>query len=403
MTDLEHELRAAMHEAVDAERGFAREMVQLVRRRHRRHNVLLAVAAAAAVVVAPAAAVAVHVDLARNPPSGAAKRPRALLTELSGVPMPVGINLQLLDASGAWFSTADLQNVTFIQGLPTATSRLDAFARAWGGWVAWAPVSAGCRTPGCAGPSKEFYFFADGAVRATPIGAGYAVASASQRGALWLLTYPQPGDDVASTSANAELVSTDGHQLGLRYRLPAGYLLDRGVGEYLLLTRHGGVSVLWDPRTGQTVRRFPDVFGAGPEQIIWSQGCARCKVQILNALTGQSVRSTLAGHSITTPQPVLSDDGDLLAVRTASGVSVLDTSTGVLTAIPGTDLNSSVWFKFGWLAGSHRLIVIAGPNPATLIPTLYRITSQLGYWDPGDTRLTVAPPGWFQDLTDILP
>jgi hypothetical protein len=409
MTDLEHELRAAMHEAVDAEQGLAREMIQLVRRRHRRHNVVAAIVVLAVALAAPVAAIAAHGELTRSSPPTAHKtkpKPKSQPTDLSGAPMRVGTNMRLLDVSGAWFWSGGAtteQSVQLIAGLPAPAARPDAFARVEGGWVAWSPVSPECRTPDCAGPPKEFYFVADGSLKATPVGSGYAVAEASQRGELWVVTYKRPADDTATASAIAQLVSTAGLRLGSRYQLPPGYLLTRGVGPYLLLRRHDGASVLWDSRAGRMIRQFADVIGAGPEQIAWTQGCASCRVQILNVITGYSVTSRILTDQIAAPQPVLTDDGALLAVRVASGVGVLETGNGTLTVIPGTALSSAAWFKFGWLSGSHRLIIIAGPNPAGLDPSVSTVPLQLGYWQPGDNRLTVAAPGQIQSLIDVLP
>jgi len=40
--------------------------------------------------------------------------------------------------------------------------------------------------------------------------------------------------------------------------------------------------------------------------------------------------------------------------------------------------------SFSWQNGGHRLIVLAEPGNSC------SDTTQLGYWDPGDTRLRVA-------------
>ena len=75
-----------------------------------------------------------------------------------------------------------------------------------------------------------------------------------------------------------------------------------------------------------------------------------------------------------------------MAVRLAHGpVGVLDTGNGELTVIPGTALSSAAWLRMGWLGESHRLVIIAG------------LTADSGFvhfgdWQPGETRLTLAPP-----------
>jgi len=63
---------------------------------------------------------------------------------------------------------------------------------------------------------------------------------------------------------------------------------------------------------------------------------------------------------------------------------VFDTQTRALTVIPGTALRFSVAMSFSWQNGGHRLIVLAEPGNS------FSDTTQLGYWDPGDTRLRVA-------------
>jgi hypothetical protein len=389
MTDLEHRLRTAMHAAVDAEEASPGELIRKVRRRHRRHTVLVVTAALAAILAVPAAIATYGAIVRSSPPPVTHKitpKPSSLPSKLSGLPMPAGTQLQFqfLDRSGAWVTAGHA--VTLIKGLPVPGVRPYTFVRVEGGWVASSPVSPACQAPGCAGPPKEFYFFADGATRATPVGAGYQVASASRPGAVWLMTYPRPSDDIAGTSASAQLLSTAGLPLSHRYRLPAGYLIDRGVGEYLLLSGHNGANVLWNPRTGQTIRQFADVIGAGPSQVVWTQGCQTCRLQILNLTTGDTVTTRIPGSQLATPRPVLSDEGKLMAVRLAHGpVGVLNTGNGELTVIAGTALSNAAWLKIGWQGESHRLVIIAGLKANSGFV-------QFGDWQPGETRLRLAPP-----------
>jgi hypothetical protein len=389
MTDFEHRLRTAMHAAVDAEDASPGELIRQVRRRHRRHTALVVTAALAAILAVPAAVTAYGAIVHSSPPPATHKitpKPSSLPSQLSGLPMPLGteFELQFLDLGGAWATAG--HTIIPIAGLPVPGLRPDTFVRVEGGWVASPPASPSCQAADCAGPPKEFYFFADGATRATPVGAGYEVKSASYPGALWLMAYPRPSDDIAGTSASAQLISTAGRPLSRRYRLPTGYVIDRGVGEYLLLSGHDGANMLWNPRTRQTIRQFADVIGAGPSQVVWTQGCRSCRLQILNLATGDTVTTRVLGSQVATPQPALSDDGKLMAVRLAHGpVGVLDTGNGELTVIPGTALSNAAWLKIGWLGETHRLVIIAGQqaNPGA---------TQFGYWQPGQTRLTLAPP-----------
>lgn len=182
---------------------------------------------------------------------------------------------------------------------------------------------------------------------------------------------------MAKASADIQLLRTTGQPLGPDYRLPAGYLVARGIGRYLLLSRGGtrataqGMNpysaVLWDPRTRRVVDRFPDVIDAGPDAIAWSLQCRGCHVriyvQILNVLTGKSLATPIPGGQPTLLSGSFTDDGTLLAVRLPNQkLAVYNTITRALTVIPGTALNFSAWQTFGWLNGSHTLVVTAGPG-----------------------------------------
>jgi hypothetical protein len=337
--------------------------------------------------------------------------PKHLPTKMTGLPMPAGTNLRLLlmtankypgTVKAAWYSTATRQTEP-IARLPRADY---SFFRHGGGWsVAVIRNTSACAGYWCAGPPVRAYFIADGSLTATRIGAGFQVQSSDRAGAVWLVSYPRSTDNIATTSASAQLVSTTGQPLSPPYRLPAGYLLDRGVGNYLLLSsfrthpRPPYVMELWDPRTGQVVRRVDNVIAVGPGQIAWNPGCRGCHAQVLNVATGKSVTLPIHGGQV---YGIFSDDGRLLAVQlpshgacnatltgsTCSGadgaLGVFDTDTGAFTVLPGTVLRFSVAVSFSWQNGGHRLIVLAEPGNSC------SDTTQLGYWDPGDTRLRVA-------------
>jgi hypothetical protein len=383
MTDFEQTLRTAMHAAVEAEEASPGQLISQVRRRHRRHTALaIGAALAAAALALPAAVIGYGAVIRSTPPTThkTTPGPNLLPSKLRGLPLPAGTNLQVPDLSGGWYSTRTQQTVP-ITGLPAPGIAHFAFVRVDGGWAV-SSAAATCHQVDCAGSPQEFYFVADGALKATPVGAGYQAASASRRGALWLVTYPRPGDDIVTTSASAQLVSTAGRPLGPRYRLPAGYFLNSGVGGYLLLSGTDGANVLWNPRTGQTTRRFADVLAAGPEQVVWTQGCGTCRVQILNVTTGRNLTTPFPASGATTLNPSISADGTLLAALLKGGsLGVLNTVTGALTVIPGTAIRSPVNLAFGWLGLSHRLMVTA---------TFSHMDIQFGYWQPGDTRLWVA-------------
>ncbi len=409
MDDIEDRLRAAMHAAVDAEQPSPGELIRLVVRRHRRRNALVAGAAAVvALAVATSAVIALRSVTVSAPPSTHRHAVAPAPAKMTGLPMPLGTNLQFLvppyNSRGlVLFSTATRRGQP-ISGLPTPPEEYG-FGHVEGGW--WASlirITSYCRTYSCAGPPATYYFIADGSLTATRIGTGvvdHGVSPASRAGALWLLSYPRRSDNMATTSARAQLVSTSGHPLGPLYHLPAGYLIDRGVGNYLLLRKLSGpdVSVLWDPRTRRVVRRIDNVIAASAGQIAWVRSCTGCRVQLLNVSTGASVATPMPGFATWGYDGAFSDDGRLLAVQLPAGatpnprgptrLAVLDTASRALTVIQGATLAFSEWQLFGWEVGSHRLVVSAGPG-TDATTNAYAGPVQVAYWQPGDARLRVA-------------
>ena len=381
-------------------------LIKEARRRQRRRQ--FAIGAGVVLVLAGGVA-ALRGTSPPRPPSAHHSTPphKPLPAKLAGLPMPAGTNLRLLlmtankypgTVKAAWYSTATRQTEP-IAHLPAANW---VFNRVGGGWsVITSRQSSPCAAYQCAGPPRQVYFIGDGSRTATRIGAGFWVLASGRDGAVWLVSYQRSTDNIRTTSARVQLVSTNGQPLSPQYRLPAGYLLDRGVGNYLLLSsfrtrpRPPYVMELWDPRTGQVVRRVDNVFAAGPDQLAWSPGCRGCRAQVLNVSTGKSL--TIPTHGGQFPG-VFSDDGKLLAMQPASGgpLSVFDTETGAFTMLPGTDFRFSVAMSFSWQAGGHRLMVFAAPGNST------SNTTQVAYWDPGDTRLRVAtihPPGGVYTVT----
>jgi hypothetical protein len=316
---------------------------------------------------------------------------------MSGLPMLAGTNFKFLvqGAEGTgfpgpadWYSTASRRTKT-IAGIPDEPYD---FFRVPGGWLVTQFMGGWRCPPHC---SRTQYFIADGSTHATRIGVSLLASAADHPGAVWLLSYARPIADMANASADVQLFSTTGSALGPRYRLPAGYVLERGIGRYLLLNRLPEknspdkppyVSVLWDPRSSRAVGRFTDVIAAGPGEIAWSRGCRGCRVRLLNVVTGTSVTTPIAGGQPSGLAGSFTDDGTLLAVRlTDQQLAVYDTSSGELTVIPGTALSNNDWQTFSWLNGSHTLVVAAGPGRGgTTGP------DQIAYWQPGDTRLRIA-------------
>ena len=368
-------------------------LIKEARRRQRRRQFAIG----AGVVLALAGGVAALRGTSHPRPPSAhhfTPSPKRLPAKMTGLPMPAGTNLRLLLETAtktglgqaAWYSTATRQREP-IAHLPAANYD---FNRVGGGWsVITSRQSSPCAAYQCAGPPRQVYFIADGSLTATRIGAGFWVLASGRDGAVWLVSYPRSTDNIRTTPARIQLVSTTGQPLSPRYRLPAAYLVvGGGVGNYLLLTpvrsRPPYASELWDPRTGQVVRRVDNPFAAGPGQIAWSPGCRGCHAQVLNVSTGKSVAIPIHGGQLS---GFFSDDGRLLAMQPVNGdgpLSVFDTQTRALNVIPGTALRFSEAESFSWQNGGHRLIVLAEPGNS------FSDTAQLGYWDPGDTRLRVA-------------
>lgn len=316
---------------------------------------------------------------------------------MTGLPMPPGSNVQFL-APGAgsapglsrveWYSTAS-QSTQAIGGIPDLP--VYRFTRVPGGWsVALLLVAFTC-PPHC---WNGQYFVADGSAQATKIGTGFELLASDRPGEVWLLSYPRTMVSTAKASATIQLFSTTGQALGQSYRLPAGYLLVRGVGRYLLLSRRWWTgsttndvpysAVLWDPRSKRIVGRFPSVVDAGPDEVAWSPQCRGCHVRLLNVLTGKSVMTPVPGGQSAGLDGTFTDDATLLAVRLRSGqLAVYDTGSRALTVIPGTALSDKNWQTFGWLNGSHMLVV-------TSVPGGRAGPRQLAYWQPGDARLRIA-------------
>jgi hypothetical protein len=399
MTDIEAGLRAAMHAAVDTEVANSAALIRSVQRRHRQHSARLAVVTS---VVVSAAAVSVIASLVATSRSDHGASPQLQLpTALSGLPSRSAAQLQVLISTArgvGWYSTTT-RHTRLIAGSPRSEGDYS-FGRVDGGWAGSAYFSGSqCADGGlnCAGQPAQYYFIADGSLRATRIGAAWSrdgVAPSDSTGAVWLITYPRPNDNYLTTPAYTQLVSTAGKALGPRYRLPVAYWPARGVGRYLLLYNGAKPLMLWDPRTGVVIRRFANLIDAGPNDIAYSAGCSGCRVHILNVSTGVDVTTPIPGGRPSSLNGTFSDDGKLLAVQLPTGpVAVFNTVTGRLAVIPGSALSHAEWMHFGWLGAGHRLVLVAGPN-STVGPV------QVAYWQSGNRRLRVAT---IRDAAEFTP
>jgi hypothetical protein len=408
MSDLEQKLRAAMHAPMDGEEVAPDALIAAVKRRHWRHNIVLA---GLAVLIAAAAAIPLAIALrsvtSQPGPPITGHHSKALPAMMTGLPMPPGTDIETLTTTNNgvfWYFTASerMERIAGMSSVPEGPTA----SRVQGGWlVSGTRIQSFCPTYHCAGPPYPYYFVADGSVRAIHLGSGLAVFGgmpASRPGEVWLVSHAHSSDNIATTSAAAQLVSTTGQPLSREYQLPAGYLIQRGVGPYLLLQQWPDINpskppakpppllyLLWNPSTGSIVRHLTDVLAAGPEQVVVGPECRKCQMHILNVATGATVTVPITGAQAAGMRLVMSDDGSLVATLPLNGyVDVISTANGALTRIRGTYLNFNSWQTIQWQGASHELLIFAGPGrgPDSNPPTW----AQVGYWRPGTTSLRLT-------------
>jgi len=374
----------------------------LIREARRRRRRRWLAAAAALVMVSAGAAVVIAGSggggRPRPPGRHASTAPKPVPSTMRGLPMPAGSSVRLLltGQRPAWFWTAT-RRTEAIKGLPWNRAGYG-FTRVVGGWSAQ-PAPAGPRClPTCAGPPVPNYFIADGSRRAVRIGPGFGVRASNGSAALWLVTFRRSTDDILTTPARARQVTTAGQPAGPRFRLPAGYLIQRAVGGDLLLApvSQGPGTVrykLWDPGTRRVAGTFSDVIAASPRQIAWGPVCVHCPVHVLDLLTGTTATIPVPRGTWANNNGTFSSDGRFLAVLLSAGaaeqfgvqarIAVIDIARRRLLAIPGTALSGDAAqrLSFGWQASGHRLIAVL-PRPGQTI--------QIASWQPRWARLWVA-------------
>jgi hypothetical protein len=428
MTDIERRLRDAMRGAVDGELPPP-GLVAAVRRRHRRYLARITATTVVAVVVTAAVPAALAARLAEpgtsrpgasrpgtpvssaNPsrssrsgsprPSDSAgdARRHAEPHWLRGLPLGRTTELRLL-LSGpepAWLSSAT-GSIETIAGLPRA-SRGDWYdiTSLPGGWTASLVAASPVCANDCPGARATVYFIADGSAAARRVGLAQEVAPGAASTRMWLETYPRASADVATAPVTAQQVTDTGQRVGRPVRLPAGYVIDQGVGSNLLLTpvSQGPGTVidnLWNPGTGRVVRTFDGVVAAGPAMIAWGI-CGGCSVHVLDVATGSS---------FTVPVPtaswayngIFSAGERLLAVSLSAGVTssgaarlqeiaVIDVAARSLQIIRGSSVTTEMEnaLNIGWAGSTDRLIAVVTGGGRQ---------AQVGYWQPGNAGLRVA-------------
>jgi hypothetical protein len=302
---------------------------------------------------------------------------------------PAGLRLPAAGQRPAWFWPATGREA-LIGGLPPLPSGYQ-FIPVSGGWAVQAgPADCGS----CAGPPRAVYFLADRAQAVTQVGLADAVAPGAA-GTLWLTSYP-PDAEPRTAAGLAQEVSLAGRPIGPRLSLPAGYLIVQGTDRGLLLApvaQDSGTmpDTLWDPARPQSSRAWAGVIAASVTEIAWAPPCgARCRVQVLNLVTGRQVSVQLPAAS-SVSNAAFSPDGSLLAVQLgfsddaddgamAVQLELASVASGRLTVVPETWVSSDALVGFGWAASGDSLV--AELNFTTKV--------QLASWHPGERRLAIA-------------
>ena len=325
---------------------------------------------------------------------GAQMRPHKP-ARMAGQPLPrtAGLRLVLGGRRPAWL-WVPTGRAEPIRGLPRPDHSYQ-LIRVAGGWAALPfPGNGVWCGDNCAPPPVPVYYIADRSRVAIRLGTADLVAPAAATGAVWLVNY-RTGAVMPAAAGTAQQVSVSGAALGLRRRLPRGYVIDQGTAAGLLLVSAPGTAAvryqLWDPGTRRVSRRFPDLIAVSPGAIAWAPACtARCTVHVLNLHGGPGRVIPLPGRS-QAYAGAFSPDGRLLALlvaaRTEAGgrvvadrLVVAAVASGRLTAVPGTTIGSGIGVDFGWQAGSDRLVADVGLQDAW----------QVAVWHPGDAHLYVA-------------
>jgi hypothetical protein len=331
------------------------------------------------------------VSRSTGPATGEAVQPDGIIGQT--LPWVSGLRLPVAGEQPAWFWPAS-GRVKPIGGLPRDSFGYQ-FTAVAGGWAVQASPGAQPACGGCAGPPRPVYFLADRAQSVTEVGLANAVAPGAAPGTLWLSSYPADAD-TSVAAAVAREVSVTGAPLGPQLRLPAGYAIDQGTRQGLLLgpvAPQPGTTTgtLWDPAGPQLGRTFDGVIAASASEIAWAPKCDPfCRVQVLDLATGRRTTVELPGAS-SAANGAFSPDGDFLAIEVslynggddgalATMLDVASMASGRLTVVPGTFASSDALAGFGWPTDGDSLVAELS----------FTTKVQVASWQPGATRLAVA-------------
>jgi hypothetical protein len=313
------------------------------------------------------------------------------------LPWPPTLWLPVSGARPAWYAPA-IGRTEVIGGLPDHRAGYQ-FTRVGGGWAIQPEPTAHARCGSCAVLPSPVYFLSPDALSARPVGLADSVAPAARPGRLWLTSYPA-GANTNTASGTAQQVSLSGARIGAPVRLPAGYQLEQATTRGLLLAAAQARFLLWD---GADRRTFRSVIAVDPGHLAWTPPCGTvCRVRVITLATGATTVITLPKGS-TAASGAFSPDGRLLALQVsystgsaggslAMQLEVAGTTTGRLTAVPGTWASSDALVGFGWPGAGDSLVAEFG----------FTTKVQLASWRPGTTRLAVTTPRGGEPVTSMI-